>query len=51
MRDSQNISYHVAAGNIDKELLKEFITAVLQKTDDDEALKLKILSALSGQAA
>ncbi|MCX6883714.1 MAG: Fic family protein [Verrucomicrobia bacterium] len=46
-RDTENISYHVAAGNIDKDLLKDFITAILEKTEDEESLKLKILNAIS----
>jgi death-on-curing protein len=49
IRQSENISYHIAAGNISKELLLEWITAVINGTeDDDESLKLKILQAISG---
>jgi death on curing protein len=49
IRESENISYHVAAGNISKELLGEWIDAVLGgDDDDDEALKLKIFNAISG---
>ena len=44
----ENISYHVASGAIDKNLLKEIITAVLHEQDDDEELKLKILDAIQG---
>lgn len=47
IRESENISYHVAAGNISKELLGEWIEAVLCGAEDDEALKLKILTAIS----
>lgn len=47
IRESENISYHVAAGNISKELLGEWIDAVLGGDDDDEALKLKIFNAIS----
>lgn len=47
IRESENISYHVAAGNISKELLGEWIEAVLCGVEDDEALKLKILTAIS----
>jgi death-on-curing protein len=43
----RNISYHVAAGHIDKELLREIIVAVLNDEMDDEVLKLKILKAIS----
>jgi death-on-curing protein len=47
IRDMENISYHVAAGNIDKELLGEVITAVINEEMDSEELKLKILEAIS----
>lgn len=46
--ESENISYHVAAGSITKELLGDWIGAVLRGTEDDEALKLKILNAIVG---
>ncbi|TFH36112.1 MAG: type II toxin-antitoxin system death-on-curing family toxin [Anaerolineales bacterium] len=48
IRESENISYHVAAGSISKELLGEWICAVLRGAEDDESLKLKILNAISG---
>ena len=41
------ISYHVAAGNIDKDLLFEVITSILYEPDYSEELKLKIASAIS----
>ena len=47
IREMENISYHVAAGRIDKELLGEIITAVLEDEIEAEALKLKILNAIS----
>ena len=47
LREMENISYHVAAGNIDKELLGEVITAVINGEMDSEELKLKILEAIS----
>jgi death-on-curing protein len=47
LREMENISYHVAAGNIDKELLGEIITAFLNQEMDAEPLKLKILEAIS----
>jgi death-on-curing protein len=46
IRESENISYHVASGNISKELLGEWIEAVLSGLEDDEVLKLKILNAI-----
>ena len=48
LREMENISYHVAAGNIDKALLQEIITAHLMKEEGNESLKLKILNAISG---
>ena len=47
IRESENISYHVAAGTISKELLGEWIDAVLCGDEDNEGLKLKILTAIS----
>lgn len=49
IRKMENISYHVAAGKIDKALLHEYICAVIDNTDDDEELKLKILHAISDE--
>ena len=48
LREMENISYHVAAGSIDKDLLREVIAAHLAEESDDEALKLKIIHAISG---
>jgi len=48
IQESENISYHVAAGNISKELLGEWMDAVLSGNEDNEALKLKIVHAISG---
>lgn len=45
--EMENISYHVAAGNIDKDLLHEIITAFLAEDMDNESLKLKIFNAIS----
>lgn len=47
LRQMENISYHVAAGRIDKELLKEIIEACLNDEMESELLKLKILEAIS----
>ena len=41
------ISYHVAASNIDKELLHEIITSILNEADFSEEFKLKIACAIS----
>lgn len=47
IREAENISYHVAAGMIDKPLLGEWMHAVLTGNEDDESLKLAILNAIS----
>lgn len=49
LREMENISYHVAAGSISKDLLHEVISALLAGEADDEVLKLKILNAISGE--
>jgi death-on-curing protein len=49
LREMENISYHVAAGRIDKDLLKEIINAILNGDDDNESLKLKVLNAIQSQ--
>jgi death-on-curing protein len=51
IRESENISYHVAAGKISKELLGEWIAAVLRDEEENEALKLKILNAIADESA
>jgi death-on-curing protein len=47
LREMENISYHVAAGTIDKMLLQKIITAFLNGDIDSEPLKMKILDAIS----
>ena len=48
IREMENISYHVAAGKISKELLKEIITAIINENyDNNESLKLEILNVIS----
>lgn len=46
LSEMENISYHVAAGKIDKELLHEIIEAFLAEEMDSEHLKLKIYHAI-----
>ncbi len=47
LREMENISYHVAAGRIDKALLQDVIHAVLyEEMDTDEPLKLRIFEAI-----
>ena len=48
MAEMENISYHLAAGRIDKELLQAVIHSVLcGEKDFDETLKLELLEAIS----
>ncbi len=48
LHEMENISYHVAAGKIDKDLLRRIIHAVINfEMDEDETIKLDILSAIS----
>lgn len=47
IREMENISYHVATGRIDKNLLRDIIDAVIHDETEDEALKLQILKAIS----
>jgi len=50
LREMENISYHLAAGRIDKDLLTEIIHSFLENEDDFcEELKLKILLAIDDQ--
>ncbi|MFC1736636.1 type II toxin-antitoxin system death-on-curing family toxin [Candidatus Hydrogenedentota bacterium] len=51
LHEMENISYHVAAGNIDKELLRDIINASLDDEMDSESLKLKILEAISNSSS
>ncbi len=47
LREMENISYHVAAGRIDKDLLQDIIHAVLyEEIDTDEPLKLRVFHAI-----
>lgn len=50
LREMENISYHVAAGNIGKGLLHDLIAAHLAEESDDEALKLRVLNAIEDAA-
>lgn len=42
----ENISYHVAAGKIGKELLHRIVSALLDGNEEDESLKLEIYNAI-----
>jgi death-on-curing protein len=45
--EMENISYHLAAGSIDKDLLNELLTSLINEPDFSEELKLKLLNAIS----
>ena len=45
--EMENISYHVANGNMNTELLHEILCAVINDDMENEELKLKILNAIS----
>ncbi len=47
MREMENISYHVAAGKIGKDLLKVIITEVVYEDELSESTRLQILEAIS----
>lgn len=46
MLEFENISYHLAAGRIDKDLLERLVASILEgEADFDEVLKLALLEA------
>ena len=47
MRQLEGVVYHVAASNIDQELLLRIMTAFVAREDYDEALKIDIANAMS----
>jgi len=48
MFEMENISYHLAAGSIEKELLQEIIHSFLENEEDfSEEMKFKLLIAYS----
>jgi death-on-curing protein len=50
LREMENISYHLAAGRIDKELLTELVHSFLENENDFcEELKLKLFLAIDNQ--
>jgi len=46
IREMENISYHVASGAIDKDLLFEVINSVINEPEINEEIKLKIFEAI-----
>lgn len=50
LRDMENISYHLAAGRIDKDLLEKIIKSFLDgESDFDEDLKFEIFTLISDE--
>ncbi|MCF8243129.1 MAG: Fic family protein [Melioribacteraceae bacterium] len=49
IQEMENISYHVAAGNIDKNLLLEIITSIIYEPEFSEELRLKIYNAINDE--
>ncbi|MCD4664423.1 MAG: type II toxin-antitoxin system death-on-curing family toxin [Bacteroidales bacterium] len=49
VREMENISYHLAAGRIDKELLKEIITSIIYEDDFLEELRLEIYNRICNE--
>ena len=47
MRQLESIVYHVAASNIDKDLLSRIMTAFIDGIDYDEELKIDIANAMT----
>lgn len=47
-RETENISYHVAAGHIDKELLHDIFDSIMKGNfDENEEIKLRYYTAIS----
>ncbi|MBW1902165.1 MAG: type II toxin-antitoxin system death-on-curing family toxin [Deltaproteobacteria bacterium] len=49
IQEMENITFHVAADRIGKQLLREIINAIINGDEDNEELKLKILNAINRQ--
>ena len=43
----ENISYHLAAGKIEKELLYEIINAIVNEGEFSDELKMEIFNAIN----
>lgn len=50
MKQMEFVVYHVAASNIDKELLQRIMQCVVDGTDYDEELKINIANAMSNNS-
>lgn len=47
IKNTENISYHVASGKINKELLHEIIVSILNDDFENEDMKFKIYKAIT----
>lgn len=47
--EMENISYHLAAGKISKELLQKIINSLLNEIDFSESLKLEIFMSINNE--
>ena len=46
LREMENVSYHLAAGKIDKEFLKEIITSIINENELTEEIKLELINRI-----
>lgn len=46
LREMENISYHLAAGRIDKDFLKEIISSIINENELHEEIKLELLNRI-----
>lgn len=50
MRKMESFVYHVAASNIDKDLLQRIIQCIMDGADYDEELKIEIANAICNKS-
>lgn len=46
IQEMENVSYHIAAGKIDKDLLNEIVSSIINEPEFSEELKLKIYECI-----
>ncbi|MCD6116955.1 type II toxin-antitoxin system death-on-curing family toxin [bacterium] len=46
LREMENISYHLAAGKIDKDFLKEIMTSIINENELTEEIKLELFNKI-----
>jgi death-on-curing protein len=47
IREMENVSYHVASGAIDKDLLYDVVCSIISEPEINEEIKLRIFEAIS----